>query len=65
MPLGLELGAGWVMGAMTELDFVRNEANTGYDREWLNSITFGHGITETLGGYVEFVAITSSAAGSK
>jgi hypothetical protein len=65
LPLAVELPNGWGMGAMTEIDFVRNDANTGYDREWLNSVTFSRDITEKLGGYFEFVVVTGSAPGFK
>lgn len=62
--LGYELPAGWSSAVMTEVDFVSDGAG-GHDTEWLNSITFGHAITERLGGYVEFVAVTGSAPGFK
>lgn len=65
VPLAIDLGGGWGMALMTELDFVRNAANTGTDREWLNSITVGRDLTEKLGFYVEFVAVTGSAPGFK
>jgi hypothetical protein len=65
VPLAIELGEGWGMGLMTELDFVRNGANTGYDREWVNSITVSRDLTDKLGGYLEFFAVTGSAPGFK
>ncbi|MGH8021886.1 MAG: transporter [Opitutaceae bacterium] len=63
--LAIELAEGWGMGLMTELDFVRNGADTGYDREWVNSITVGRDLTEKAGCYLEFFAVTSSAPGFK
>lgn len=65
IPLAIELAEGWGMGLMTELDFVRNGANTGYDREWVNSITVGHDLTEKVGCYLEFFTVTGSARGFK
>ena len=65
VPLAVELPGGWGMGLMTELDFVRNAANTGYDREWVNSITFGRDLTEKVGGYIEFFTVAGSAPGFK
>jgi len=65
IPLALELAEGWTLGAMTELDFVRNGANTGYDREWVNSITVGHDLNDRVGCYLEFFTVTSSARGFK
>lgn len=65
IPLAIELADGWGMGLMTELDFVRNAANSGYDREWVNSITVSRELGERLGGYVEFFTVTGSAPGFK
>ena len=65
VPLAIELAEGWGMGLMTELDFVRNAANRGYDREWVNSVTVSHDLSEKAGGYVEFFAVTGSAPGFK
>jgi hypothetical protein len=41
------------MGVMTEVDIVRNEADSGHTSEWVNTATFSHDITEKLGGYFE------------
>lgn len=65
VPFAIELAEGWGMGMMTELDFVRNGANTGYDREWVNSITVGHDLAEKVGCYFEFFTVTGSARGFK
>lgn len=65
VPLAVELPMGWGMGLMTELDFVRNDRNTGYDREWVNSVTFSRDLTEKIGAYVEFFTVTGSARGFK
>jgi hypothetical protein len=62
VPLAVELPGGWGMGLMTEVDFV-DDGDDGYDTEWVNSITFSHDLTERLGGYVEFVAVTGTAPG--
>ena len=45
---------------MTELDIVSDRAG-GRDSEWVNSITFAHDLTDRLGGYLEFVAVTGDA----
>lgn len=62
--LGYELPAGWGSAVMTEVDFV-SDGTGGYDTEWVNSITFSHGLTEKLGGYIELFTVTSGAAGFK
>ncbi len=65
VPLGVELPRGWSMGLMTELDFVRNAGDDGYDTDFVNSITFSHDIAGNLGGYVEFFSVTSTARNSR
>ena len=57
VPYASSLPGGWDMGAMTELDIVRNEADNGYTTEWVNSLTFGHDIVGKLGGYVELATV--------
>lgn len=56
LPLGVELPAGWGMGLMTEVDFVRDGSGR-FDAEYFNTITFSHDIVGNLGGYVEFAAL--------
>lgn len=53
VPVAFNLGGGWDMGAMTEFDVVRNEADTGYAVDWTNSVTFSHDLAGKLGGYAE------------
>lgn len=60
-PLAVELPAGWSMGVMTELDFVDGEER-GRHTESLNTITFSHDITRSLGGFVE---LTSQIGGGR
>lgn len=60
LPYAHSLPNGWDLGIMTKLDLVRNDADTGYTTEWVNSITFGHDIAGKLGGYVELAAIRKS-----
>ena len=60
VPYARSLPGGWDLGAMTELDLVRNDADTGYTTEWVNSITVGHDIAGKLGGYVELATVRRS-----
>ena len=62
-PLALKLPAGWDMGLMTEVDFLRNETDKGYHASSINSITFGHDIVGNLGGYLEFFSEVSAEDG--
>ncbi len=64
LPLAVELPAGWGMGLMTQLDLVRDGVSSGYHPEFVNSITFSHGIIGDLGGYAEFFSSISSERGS-
>jgi hypothetical protein len=59
-PLAIGLPGDFGLGAMTEVDFVRNEKNSGYHEEFINSITVGHAIAGELSGYVEFFSAVST-----
>ena len=59
-PLAVELPGKFDLGAMTEVDSVRNENNSSYHAEFINSITVGHAIAGELSGYVEFFSAVSS-----
>jgi hypothetical protein len=63
-PLAVELPAGWGMGLMTQLNFVRDTTSSGYHQEFVNSVTFSHDIVGDLGGYVEFYSSVSTERGS-
>lgn len=63
LPLAVELPAGWGMGLMTEVDFVRDVSNA-FDTEYFNTVTFSHDIVGNLGGYVEFAALITPEGGS-
>lgn len=61
-PFAWDLGRGWGLGAMTEVDFVSDGAG-GYDTEFVNSVTIGRDLTRRLGVYVEFYTVVGSAPG--
>jgi hypothetical protein len=63
VPYARSLPGDWDVGAMTEIDVVRNEADDGYTTAWVNSITLGHDIVGKLGGYVELASTLSRGAG--
>jgi hypothetical protein len=64
VPLAVDLGRGWGMGLMTEVDVVRGERG-GHDPEFINTITFGHNIVGNLDGYVEFFSAVSTERDSE
>jgi hypothetical protein len=64
-PLGVELPKGWGMGLMTEFDFLRNDADSGYHTAFINTVTFGHDIYGKLAGYCEFFSEVSTEHDSR
>ena len=65
-PLAVELPAGWGMGLMTEVDFLRDEPDDGgYHASFVNTVTFSHDICGKLGGYVEFFSEVSTEEDSE
>lgn len=64
VPFAVELPYGWGMGLITEFDIIRDEAGGGYHVEFVNSITFAHGIYGNLGGYAEFWSAVSAESDS-
>lgn len=60
VPLAVSLPAGWGMGLMTEVDFLERSTGSGYEAEFINSITFAHDIIGDLGGYVEFFSAVNT-----
>jgi hypothetical protein len=60
IPLSVDLGGGWRMGLMTEVDILEDAEGRGHHAEWVNSITFSRGLTERLGTYVEFFSVVSA-----
>ena len=56
LPFAMELSGGWGFGAMTEIDVVRDADDDGYALVWVNTATLSHGITDTLGGFLELAS---------
>ena len=55
LPVAFSFGD-WSVGAMTELDCVRNAADSGFTAAWTNSVTIGHDLTKKLGVYSELAS---------
>ncbi len=53
-PFAVELPAGWSLGAMTEVDLLRNDTGSGRHAAFVNTVTLGHDLIGKLAGYVEF-----------
>ena len=64
-PLTVELPKSWGLGAMTEFDYAKDADGSGYQPEFINTITFSHSIVGNLAGYVEFFSLVSTDRNSK
>ncbi len=58
-PYAADLGSGIGFGAMTEFD-VTHDANGGRDVIWINTVTIGRDLTDTLGTFVELILETGA-----
>jgi hypothetical protein len=55
IPFAADLGKGWGLGAITEVDFV-SDGRGGYDVESFNTVALGRDLFGNLGAYIEFAA---------
>ncbi|HSQ60349.1 MAG TPA: transporter [Acidobacteriota bacterium] len=62
LPFAYELGGGWGLGLMGEVDFVEDADGDGRHAEWLATATTGHAIAGPLAAFVEFAVSTRPAA---
>ncbi len=60
LPLGVGLPAGFDLGAMTEVDFNRDERGGGHHAEFIHTIEVGRDLLGPIGGYVEFFNAVST-----
>lgn len=63
LPYAHQLPGGWDLGMMTEIDWVRNEADDAYTELWTNSVTLGHDLVYGFGGYVELASTVGPGPG--
>jgi Putative MetA-pathway of phenol degradation len=63
LPFSVNLPAGFDLSAMVEMDFLRNDANTRYGTEFVQSLSLGHKVVGNLAGYIEYVGISPSRTG--
>ncbi len=64
-PLAIKLPRDFELGTMTEVDYIRNENNSGYHQEFINSVTVSHAIVGELSGYAEFFSAVSNERDSR
>jgi len=60
LPLAVELPSAFYLGLTTRFDAVRNEDESRYHAEFVNSVAFGHDLFGSLFGYVEFFSAVSA-----
>ncbi len=60
LPFAIKLPHEFDLGAETAVSYARNENNSDYHAEFINSITVGHAIVGELSGYVEFFSAVST-----
>jgi hypothetical protein len=60
LPLVVELPQAFYLGVTTRFDAVRDEDESGYHAEFVNSAAFGHNLFGSLFGYVEFFSAVSA-----
>jgi len=61
-PFSIDLAQGVGLGLMFETDFVYDDVEDGYDTEFIFTAALGLDLTETLGVYLEGIAIESTDA---
>jgi hypothetical protein len=64
VPYAFDVGNAGV-GVMTEVDYVRNSTNTGYNVSFFNTATVGFDLTERIGMYTELALTKSTESGEK
>ena len=64
LPLAVKLPAGWDMGLETAGGVFRNNADSDYHADIIDSVTFDHAVVGRLSGYIEFFSDVSTERGS-
>jgi hypothetical protein len=64
LPFSMDLGAGWGLGAQTEVDIVSDGLN-GHDFEYFNTLTVGRDLFGSLAFYLEWAALVTPESGGE
>lgn len=59
VPAVLDLGDGWGLGLMAEIDFVSESDGEGYALDFLHTATIARDLTEELGAFIEYAGYLS------
>jgi hypothetical protein len=65
VPLAVDLGGGFGLGLMTEVDILKEESGSGYAPTFVNSATVSFELTERLGLYTEIFVERSTESGAE
>lgn len=65
VPFAIDLGGGFDLGLMTEIDILRRENRSGYAPTFVNSAALGYELTERLGLFTEVFVERSAESGSE
>lgn len=63
LPYARDLGNGYGLGLMTQMDRVRDQEDRGYSTSFINTATIGVDLTEKLGSYYEIATERNSDLG--
>lgn len=59
VPAALDLGDGWGLGLMAELDFVSDSDGDGYAYDFLHTATIAYDFSEQVGAFIEYAGYLS------
>lgn len=59
VPFAYDIGHGFGLGWMTQLNIIRNDKDNGYQAETFNTVTLGKDITDNLGLFMELAMATT------
>lgn len=65
LPFAVDLGGGFGLGLMTEIDILRRESGRGYAPTFVNSAALGFDVTDKLGLFAEVFVERSSESGAE
>ncbi len=58
IPFGYDIGHGFSLGLMTQLNIIRNDQDNGYQAETFNTATVSRGLTDNLSMFMELAMAT-------
>jgi hypothetical protein len=65
LPFNINFDGGWSLGGMTQLNFINQLDNSGYDPAYANSVIVGKSLTDKLSAYGEFYTFKADQSGAK